>query len=139
LQDSIAKVQLRLSARAGRPPANPADRGPEVYRIDVFYDERTQDRSEATADFVVAQLKTNPAYIVTKKRLNVSRIKISSYNIQRNTIRYEKNDQERKLAESLIRKLNAYDYIQGRTAAFTGEQVRSGFRKPNYISMFIRD
>ncbi len=108
-----------------------------VYKIDVFYDERTLPESETTADWVVKQLERNGKLAVRKKLLSASRSeRFAAYNIQANTVRHENT--EKPFADSLIRALNAKEFIKDGNKEFRPEAVRGGYKTPNYISIFVR-
>ena len=113
---------------------------PILIKIDVFYDERTLPQSEETADSIIRRLGRNNNFIIKKKLLLKIRISASpTYNIQRNIIRFEQNEEEEKLAKSLMDKFNSFDYIQNNNKIFSIQPVSSGFKSPNYISIFIHD
>ena len=109
-----------------------------IYKIDVFYDERTLPQSQETADSIIKKLERDKSFIVKKKLLPLSRINASpTYDIQSNRIRHERN--EKSLADSLIKAFNKSVYIKNNNKTFITEEVRSGFKSPNYISIFIRN
>jgi hypothetical protein len=108
------------------------------FKIDVFYDERTLPESETTADWIIGKLQLNKGFIVRKRLLTIATInKSATYDIQKNIIRHEQNKEETSLADSLIKNLNSFAYIQSNNKIFSTQPVSSGFKSPNYISIFI--
>ena len=121
-------------------PKTVKNQSSNVYKADVFYDERTLPESEKTADWIIERLQTDKGFIVRKRLLPATKISIdASYDIQNNIVRYEQNKEETSLAKSLTQQFNAFDYIGKSNKIFSIQPVSSTFKSPNYISIFIHN
>jgi hypothetical protein len=132
--DTIARLQKKWIPRTASSPDIP-----NIYKIDVFYDERTLPQSLETAEYIVSILGKRESFIVRKKLLTINRIRLNrTWDIPYNLIRYEDNKQERALAESLVRSLNSLDALT-QDQKFRKQTVRTRYKSPNYISIFVKN